>query len=115
MTENNQPIDSETTEIAGPSWDEMRAEGLMVVDHEYDKLAVYVGGDEGSVVVMSQDFADKQLQFLIVPCANVRKLIYALEQALPDAEEDERAFNLKCEHAERDYDAAVARGEIQEG
>ena len=114
MTENNQPVDNETTEIDTPSWDEMRAEGLMVQDGEYDKLGVYVGGD-GHLVVMSQDAPGDDPQFLLIHCSKVDALVAKLRNLKPEAEEEQAHMEALYEQAGREYDAAVARGEIQEG
>lgn len=109
MTDQNQSHDEDVE--APPTWAVMRRDGLMLVDDKYDKLAVYVGGDEGHVVIMSQGMVGDEPHFHTVHCTVVEKLIAALKGVLPLAQEDQRIFEEKCEQAARDAEILESKGE----
>lgn len=108
-TDNGSAPHAADEDDAPPTWDDMREDGAMVIDNPHDKLAVYVGG-AGHVVIMSQGLAEDAPHFHTVHCADVSKLIDALRDAMPDAQEQERLFDEQCEQAERDYAAWLAAG-----
>lgn len=67
-----------------PSWDELRAEGLVVAEDMFLKLAVYVGA-EGAVVVKSQGLDEQQANHVYLEHRDTRKLIDALTKAHAEA------------------------------
>lgn len=63
-----------------PTWEQLRAEQLVVVDDEFLKLAVYVGA-EGALVVMTQEFDERQPRQFFVEYQYAPRLIETLAKA----------------------------------
>lgn len=104
MTEAVQQNDEDNSP---PTWADLRAQGCMVVDEEYDKLAVYVGGDGHVVIAAGQ--AELEAEYTAVHCTNVPSLLAKLAEALPQAVEDDRQAQALWEAAESQYEAHVAQ------
>lgn len=67
-----------------PSWDDLRAEGLVVVEDKFLKVAVYLGA-EGAVVVKSQNFEELQANHFFLEHRDAQRLIDALTKAQAEA------------------------------
>lgn len=72
-------------DVTGPTWDEMRGHGCMVIDDAMQKLAVYAGAC-GAVVLMEQHI-DSPVHHTVIDHGMVPALITALTKAEVEAVE----------------------------
>lgn len=103
MTNEHQASQAAPSESETPTWDELRAEGCVVVDEKYEKLAIYVGGEEGHVVILSQNLGEEAPNFNPVHCSHVPSLVQALQQAEAIAKVHANAFERKMDAIQARY------------
>jgi len=89
-----------------PSWDDLRDAGCMLIDHEYQKVAIYAS-EAGAVVFVSASLGDEQATYQPLEPDDVPKLIDALINVSREARATERRRDAEIARLSRAADGLV--------
>jgi hypothetical protein len=93
---------------APPTWEQLRAEGGLLIDDAIQKLGIYIGA-EGALVLMHADISDQAPAHLVIDPSFAPTLSAALTKFAPEAERVGKEF---WERVESEYAEAQAKHAI---